>query len=388
MIMTRWRSWKFGSEARKLPALQSNETAQADDCRVGKIVETSMVGQRLPSRFLPENLSRILTYSDRFLVKKRRDWDIHKISRLLAGEYYPIGETREILCENCWVHIPSGTVISSGKQVLCDTSLAPDCLYEGHSEVSWEEVPWIEENVFLLATVWGGNFAHWLMDSLPRLALDPTEKLLMGKSVPSFQSESLALLGYEADHIVIPTTSLVRCRKLRVYLAARTSGIPHPACLEKIRNRLQVAVGSSEGMARRLYISRQKTRRKIINHEEVLPVLKAFGFEEIFCEEMSFSEQVRLFSSAEAIFGVHGAGTLNVLFAPPGSSLIEAYNPQVWDHAAHRVASLGGVRHFHLFAENASKDFDVRIDPLLLAKTLALALERESPDPRLVETVF
>jgi hypothetical protein len=76
------------------------------------------------------------------------------------------------------------------------------------------------------------------------------------------------------------------------------------------------------------------------------------------------------------------------MFAPRGAALIEAYNPRVWDHAAHRVASLVGVRHFHLFAENVSKDFDVRIDPRLLARTLALALKGEPPDPRLIEKVF
>jgi len=387
--MARWKSWKFGSTARKLPTLRGLETAQARECWIGESVEPATIARRFPSAFLPETLSRILSVPEGFLVKRRRNWDIHKMARLHAGEFYPIGETREIRCENCWVHVPSGTVISSDRQVLCDTSLAPDCLYEGHSEVPWEEAPWIDDDAFLLATVWGGNFAHWLMDSLPRLVRAPEEKLLVGRSVSRFQQESLALLGYQTDRLIIPETSLVRCRKLRVHVTSRTSGIPHPVCLEGIRSRLQSGAGASPAAPfRRLYISRQKTRRKILNHEDVLSVLQEFGFEEIFCEEMDFAEQVRLFSSAEAIFGAHGAGTLNVLFAPRGSTLIEAYNPQVWDHAAHRVASLAGVHHFHLFAENASKDFDVRIDPHLLARTLALALKAEPPDPRLIEKIF
>ncbi len=386
--MARWKSWKFGSEARRLPTLRGPQTAQASDCWVGEPEKSALIARRFPSTGLSENISRILNHPDRFLVKKRRDWDIHKIARLYAGEFYPIGETWEVVCGNCWVHIPSGTVISSDRQGLCDTSLAPDCLYQGHSEVSWEDAPWIEDDVFLLATVWGGNYAHWLMDSLPRLVSGPEQKLLMGRSVCRFQEDSLRLLGYAGDRLILPKTNLVRCRKLRVHITSLTSGIPHPACITAVRRRLQAAVGAETTAKRRLYISRQKPRRKILNHADVFPILQEFGFEEVFCEEMDFADQVRLFSSAEAIFGAHGAGTLNVLFAPEGSALIEAYNPQVWDHAAHRVASLLGVRHFHLFAENASKDFDVRIDPNLLARTLALALNADPPDQRLIETVF
>lgn len=384
----KFKPWEFGKRAKALPVIEDLAHWKSSTVLLNHEIEPGVIERRTPSRMVPETLAAIIENPRRFLVRSRKAWDIHKISRLQAGEVYRVPATRELVLEDCWVHLPSGMVISSQRQVLSPTSHAPACFYQGHSDVDWEEAPQIEGESFLLATVWGENFAHWLMDSLPRLALGPTEKLLMGKSVPRFQSESLALLGYEADRLVIPSTSLVRCRKLRVYLAARTSGIPHPACLDKVRRQLQAGFGPSEGTTRRLYISRQKTRRRIINHEEVLPVLKEFGFEEIFCEEMRFPEQVGLFSSAEAIFGAHGAGTMNVLFSPPGAALIEAFNPQVWDHSAHRVASLGGARHFHLFAENASKDYDIRIDPKLLARTLALALEKEPPDPRLIETSF
>lgn len=78
---------------------------------------------------------------------------------------------------------------------------------------------------------------------------------------------------------------------------------------------------------------------------------------------------------------------MNTLFQPAGSVLIEAINPHVWDHAAHRVASLCGVRHFHLFAENASRELDIHINPRTLARTLALALE-PGTHPALPEETF
>lgn len=391
--MTRWKSWKFGPNARVLPVVRLTPLPDAGACtKMGirmTLREPDMVARRHPSGSPPESLQHIITNPSAFLVKKRRDWDALKYSRLYAGEVYPVGASYDVIAEDCWLHTPSGTVITRDKQVLAFSSYSLDSFYQGHSEVPWEEAPWVTEPSFKLATVWGTNFAHWLMDALPKAdALDSHDKrrIVLDRRAPEFEKASLWLLGHQETDI--PEGSLLRYKELH-FVSTTRSGVPDPRPLLRIRDRLREgAEAKPAAPRRRLYISRQKTRRKILNHVDVFPVLQEFGFEEVFCEEMDFAEQVRLFSSAEAIFGAHGAGTLNVLFAPQGAALIEAYNPQVWDHAAHRVASLVGVRHFHLFAGNASKDFDVRIDPHLLGRTLALALKAEPPDSRLIETVF
>jgi len=391
--MSRWKSWKFGPNARVLPVVRLTPLPDADACtKMGirlTLREPDTVARRHPSGSPPEGLQHIINDPSAFLVKKRRDWDTLKYSRLYAGEVYPIGASYDVVAEDCWLHTPSGTVITRDKRVLAFSSYSLDSFYQGHSEVPWEEAPWVTESSFTLATVWGTNFAHWLMDALPKadaLVSHDKRRIVLNRRAPEFQKASLQLLGHcETD---VPEGSLIRFKELH-FVSSIRSGVPDPRPLLRIRDRFRAGAGTKpDTHPRRLYISRQETRRKILNHADVFPVLQEFGFEEVFCEEIDFAEQIRLFSSTEAIFGAHGAGTLNVLFAPRGSALIEAYNPQVRDHGAHRVASLVGVRHFHLFSGNASKDFDVRIDPNLLARTLALALKAEPPDPRLIETVF
>ena len=357
----KWRPWLFGANAKALPVLRSGDDEKAVGCISAKIIHGEAFPRRFPSGAAPENLAAILSEPNQFLVKTRREWDIHKISRLYAGEYYSVNPTRELCFENCWVHLPSGTVISSAKEVIAGSTVALGCFYQGHSQVDWSEAPWIDEECFLMATCWGNNYAHWLFDSLPRLSAHvcpkTNPKLLLGKNPPAFQFQSLALLGWQKEDLISTEIELVRCRRLTVHIASEVSGVPHPECIRNIRKRLlEVTCQKNSGVGkRRLYISRQKTRRRIVNHFEIEPVLREFGFEEIFCEEISYEDQVRMFSEAEAIFGPHGAGTINAMFAPEGAALIEAYNPQVWDHAAHRVASICGVRHFHLFGENASQ---------------------------------
>lgn len=392
--MTRWKSWKFGPKARALPVVRVTPPPDADACaKMGirmTLREPEIIARRDPSGSPPESLQHIITDPSGFLVKKRREWDALKYSRLYAGEVYPIGASYNVIAENCWLHTPSGTVITRDKQVLAFSSYSLDSFYQGHSEVSWEEAPWVTEPSFKLATVWGTNFAHWLMDALPKtdaLVSHDKRQIVLDRRAPEFQKASLRLLGHHEP--VVPEESLLRFKELH-FVSTTRSGVPDPRPLLRIRDRLREGAETKlSASPRRLYISRQKTRRKILNHEEVFPILQEFGFEEVFCEEMDFAEQVRLFSSAEAVFGAHGAGTLNVLFARPGAALIEAYNPLVWDHAAHRVASLIGGRHFHLFAKNASREFDIHLNPRTFERTLALALiPPDRPRPVLLESVF
>jgi capsular polysaccharide biosynthesis protein len=376
----KFKPWLFGPRSKNLPVFRRGEDEKAVGCVSAKATHPAISARRHPSNAVPENLAAILADPNQFLVKNRREWDIHKISRLYAGEYYSVNPTRELCFENCWVHLPSGTVISSAKEVIAGSTVALGCFYQGHSQVDWSEAPWIDEECFLMATCWGNNYAHWLFDSLPRLSAHvypkAHPKLLLGKNPLAFQFQSLALLGWRKEDLISPEIELVRCRRLTVHMASEVSGVPHPECIQNIRQRLLDAAGGgpSRKGSRRIYISRQKTRRKIVKHPDIEAILREFGFEEVFCENLSFFDQIQMFSEAEVIFGPHGAGTINAMFAPEGAALIEAYNPQVWDHAAHRVASICGVRHFHFFGENASQSFDIKLSSNIVKRTVGLVL--------------
>jgi len=381
-----WKSWQFGKEARAWPVIR--DAAEWAARGKGTARQSGTVARRYPSASVPQTLEAVLASPSDYLVKKRRAWDLVKYARLYTGETYPIAPSFEFTLRDAWLHVPSGFVITADREVLAFSSHAVASLYEGHSACRLEDAPVIEKPAFKLSTVWGNNYAHWLMDGLPKadaLAAGDPALVVLDKPSPRFQKESVDLLGLA--NALAPDTELLRFRELR-FVSSGKSGVPDPRPLLRVRDRLRRAAGESSG-PKRVYISRQRTRRKITNGEEVARVLASYGFEEVFTEEMDFASQVRLFSGAEAIFGAHGAGTMNVLFAPSGSVLIEAINPLVWDHAAHRVASLCGVRHYHLFAANASRDFDVQVDPELLERTLSLALDGGA-DPRgiLVEQLF
>jgi capsular polysaccharide biosynthesis protein len=74
----------------------------------------------------------------------------------------------------------------------------------------------------------------------------------------------------------------------------------------------------------RLYISRAKAlARRVANEEEILALLRPLGFQVIYAEDLSLTQQASYFAQAEAIVAPHGAGLTNLYFSRPGTKVIE-----------------------------------------------------------------
>jgi capsular polysaccharide biosynthesis protein len=88
--------------------------------------------------------------------------------------------------------------------------------------------------------------------------------------------------------------------------------------LAYVRDRLYAAndLPSEPTRRERVYISRAKAHiRRVTNEPAVLAALRPLGFRPYLLEELTFSEQVRLFHDAEIVVAPHGAGLANLLFA-------------------------------------------------------------------------
>lgn len=65
----------------------------------------------------------------------------------------------------------------------------------------------------------------------------------------------------------------------------------------------------------RIFITRSaKTLRYIENMDEVIPILSYFHFKIVDTSQLSFEEQVNLFSNCTLLIGIHGAGLTNIVF--------------------------------------------------------------------------
>lgn len=97
---------------------------------------------------------------------------------------------------------------------------------------------------------------------------------------------------------------------------------------------------ASETEKRRLYISRNDAKlRRVINEENIEPLLKRYGFEIVVLKGKPIAEQVRLFQEADAVLAPHGAGLTHIVWSKPGTKVIEFFPSREGPRGAPRNAT-------------------------------------------------
>jgi hypothetical protein len=178
---------------------------------------------------------------------------------------------------------------------------------------------------------WDANYGHWVVDTLPRMlnlqnvVSTRTAKFVLNgnrsAAMKKVFSDSLGILGVSDEQLVWTDHRPVHFEEL-VY--ATPMSIPplikSPLSirnLESLTEKVPVPVRSSyEGM-RKIYLSRNRyPRRRLLNEEELIPDLLAHGYSIIYPEQLSFLEQIALFSQATHVVGNMGAAFSNLAFSP------------------------------------------------------------------------
>ncbi|WP_431857380.1 glycosyltransferase 61 family protein [Azospirillum sp.] len=124
----------------------------------------------------------------------------------------------------------------------------------------------------------------------------------------------------------------------RAYCASTTEWYYSPFGTEAVRRRLLEAYGIPEKPrgSRIFYVSRRDAyARQILNEDEIIEYLSRYGVTVVTNSELSVREIAELFSDARCVIGAAGAGLANVLFSPPGTTVIDLTNdtmiePMYW----------------------------------------------------------
>lgn len=285
------------------------------------------------------------------------------------------------------VHVKKCKIISNAFLVLSqDNHIIKDSIWRDfHLEKIRELYGWTlppitrrVDRVAVLGALWGKSYYHWLIDVLPRLyilekyEMEAEIPLLLPSDLAKWQREALDLLGisldrimefdgghWEIEHMLFPSF-LVR------------TGNSRPLMVSWLRDRFlkRIKDQTEETIWTRLYVSRRDAnKRRVINESELVYFLKKRGFAVICPAELSFAEQIRAFSRAEIIVGPHGAGLSNMVFARPGSIIIELFPPNYVNGCYWALAESCGHKYAFLIGEKVlhdSNDFEVSLDRLNL----------------------
>ena len=168
-----------------------------------------------------------------------------------------------------------------------------------------------------------GHF-HWLTEVLPRLWLvrdRAKEFVLLLPDHPYVRTvgvESLELLGFDfADIVWMKSDALFKVPDLYHLTKVSRTGRMHDEVMKELRDAFVGGKAVGEG---KLYVSRMAmARRKVLNDNELIALLRRYGFDIFTGEGVTLREQIELFSRCKTVIGIHGAGLANCLFMHPGT---------------------------------------------------------------------
>ena len=235
---------------------------------------------------------------------------------------------------------------------------------------------------------WSYGYFHWLADVLPRLMVIKEQLkdlvLVLPQKYRDLEFVQASLKPFVMRGLeFIDSDEVVFCKRLVVPMHTAPSGHYNDELIQEVRNLLVQFYASNDAGPNgdRVYISRGLApKRKILNEEEVVAVLREFNFRIIHPEHHSFREQVTIAAGARYLVSNHGAGLTNMLFMNPGTSVIELrHRNDPVNNCYFTLASALNLNYFYQAcqAEQSGEDphtANLRVDVRTLRENVQLML--------------
>jgi capsular polysaccharide biosynthesis protein len=244
----------------------------------------------------------------------------------------------------------------------------------------------------LLCGFGGANWYHWLIETLPRLALSarlsgdlstlPLVVPSRALRVPAARA-TLDLMSRDREIVPVGRTDFLRIGRA-VWIDPPTLGPrsyrngmwPRPdhaavnaPALVDVRRRLLASVSfDARSTPKRVLLVRDSRNARNVDESSIRDHAEARGFQAIDPGGLSLSEQIALFAGADTVVGAWGAAWANTLFASEGSrGLMLAPEPFAgWSIFSNIAAVVGMDQRVLLGRTSASTFADANRTPFLI----------------------
>lgn len=285
----------------------------------------------------------------------------------------------------------TGVVITPDGQVVEESTWGDKWLRYDRALTAWR-LPRCQRETGAFYTICSYShtgYYHWISEVLPRLMarddLTIDTRVIVQSNLSTWQIESLSMLGIDPGQLLRLDREYFQLDILYFPSYVGEPGNPHSQAIHWLREKL-LPEPRSPGKTRRLYITRRlAARRRVANEAELEPILQDYGFEVVAAEKLGLREQIDLFSEAEAVVGLHGAGLTNMIFADSGCKVLEIFDPNhVFVHY-YALADIMQHNYWYLLGEpsghaasshNASGHQDIHVPVDEFAKSLGAMFER------------
>lgn len=268
-------------------------------------------------------------------------------------------ETLVELPEPYIAEVPSSLVVSGSSLVFLDQNLALSDLlcntaYGKMVDTSYDKVLLGRRNDAVLikkyqpdATIPEGimlcglasaAYGHWFAEFIPKLRFFESHPqfsqlpIIIDAGMPKSHYDFLSAMVDNPVHILPKGTSL----KVEKLLIAPTDvffptelkrdhqvppehqGSLTIGALKYIDKKARAYFGNPVPNGSRIFLSRRNsTWRRLINEKEIMDHLGKLNFEVVYCEDLSFAEQVSVFQKASCIVAPNGSALNNLIFSHP-----------------------------------------------------------------------
>ena len=235
-------------------------------------------------------------------------------------------------------------------------------------------------NAFIVTSPSYKNYWHWHFDILMNLyIIDELEievkNIIINQPVFEYQYESLVFFQKYYDFYFVDNKSSFEVQNALIYKTNNNNIKEYLIELYKKINFINKKVSLIQTKKyKKIYITRDnpKSKRNVINFNEVELILKKCGFVIIRLEDYTYREQIVFFKGAEIIVGPHGAGFTNIIFCVKKTILIEFMHIKRDSSIFKNICKVKGITYYKLYSNNTDKSDDpnLLIDTIKFEKTL------------------
>jgi capsular polysaccharide biosynthesis protein len=229
------------------------------------------------------------------------------------------------------------------------------------------------------------NYYHWMCRTLPMIRIYKSlpcfheiDFFYVGQfSLQGFHEESLERAGIGLNQVIQYACTADRLisaisHRFRYFGSAPIDQRSHSFTRDLFSSELEPIASDQR---RRIYVQRGEVkRRKVVNEEEVINLLRTYGFESVSMDGKTVHEQAKLFWQSEAIVAPHGAALTNLLFVQPGTKVIEILPYGYVNNCYYALTNYSESEYYYLNSENIqmnAKDLhniDIYVDIEKLSK--------------------
>lgn len=218
------------------------------------------------------------------------------------------------------------------------------------------------------------NFYHWLMQILTTvesvLAYRKIEDIyiITSQNLSHWQRDSIRLLGYDSIPIFQPEPNIYYQAKMLEISDFCTNPTNLTRTGIQVCSRLKSALDLSSSKGKKIYVSRvDASFRRVTNENELIEVLRRFGFDILVMGCMTLEDQIRAFHDASFVVGPHGQGMGHTAYCCHGTFVWELFPENFVTHSTVGIAATVGLQ-YHATAfkqplgEDRAQTTDFNID--------------------------